>query len=123
MSERRFYFRREQRLLTKKAFSHVFDNCSIRVGRGPILILATTNELDHARLGLVVRKKFIHSAVGRNSFKRIARECFRLQQHELGSMDIVVLNRSGSDTLTNPQLSKQFTKAFHALSKKFSEQV
>lgn len=115
---RHFGFQPSYRLLTKQDFSRVFDHCSLRVGRGPILLLALPNELPHSRLGLVVRKKFIASAVGRNQFKRIARERFRLAQHSLPALDVVVLNRSGSNSLDNDQLQKLFAGALDALAKK-----
>lgn len=116
--ERRLLFRPHHRLLTKTDFSNVFDNCSIRLGRGPVLLLATPNERQHPRLGLVTRKKFIKSAVTRNRFKRIARENFRLAQHSLPPLDIVVLNRSGSDNLSNRDLHRLFAKVFNALAEK-----
>ncbi|MGR9037646.1 MAG: ribonuclease P protein component, partial [Gammaproteobacteria bacterium] len=56
-------------------------------------ILAVRNELDHPRLGLAIAKKNIKKAVRRNLIKRIVREAFRIRQHSLGSMDIVVLAR------------------------------
>ena len=114
----RFFFQPKHRLLTKQDFSQVFDHCSVRIGRGPILLLALPNKLNHPRIGLVCRKKFIKSAVGRNRFKRVARECFRLSQHGLPPLDIVVLNRSGSDTINNDQLQKLFVDAFDGLAKK-----
>ena len=114
----RHFFQPKHRLLTKQEFSRVFDHCSLRVGKGPVLLLALPNELNHPRLGLVVRKKFIKSAAGRNQFKRVARERFRLSQHSLPALDIVVLNRSGSDTVNNDQLHKLFATAFETLTKK-----
>ena len=117
----RFEFQPCHRLLTKQDFSRVFDVCSLRVGRGSILLLALPNKLPHPRLGLVVRKKFIASAAGRNQFKRIARERFRLSQHGLPALDIVVLNRSGSDSLNKDQLHNLFANALDALAKKANE--
>jgi len=114
----RFFFQPRHRLLTKRDFGQVFGHCSVRVGRGSILLLALPNELNHPRIGLVCRKKFIKSAAGRNQFKRIARERFRLSQHDLPPFDIVILNRSGSDALNNDQLQKLFATAFDGLAKK-----
>lgn len=45
---------------------------------------------DDARLGLVVGKKFIKTAVRRNLFKRLARERFRLQHDRLLGYDVVL---------------------------------
>jgi len=80
-------------------------------------MLALPNQLKHPRLGLVVRKKFIKKAVDRNQFKRIVRETFRLHQHDLPDIDIVVMNRAGSDRLPAPQLNQLVVKTFYALAK------
>lgn len=118
--EGRLLFRPHHRLLTKSDFSNVFDNCQTRLGRGPVLLLAVPNKMQHPRMGLVTRKKFIKSAVARNRFKRIARERFRISQHNLPSLDIVIMNRSGSDSLTNSELHRLFAKVFNALAQKAS---
>lgn len=46
-----------------------------------------------ARLGVVVSKRVIPHAVARNYCKRLAREVFRAEQHELTGMDLVVRPR------------------------------
>jgi ribonuclease P protein component len=43
-----------------------------------------------ARLGLVIGKKFLRHAVGRNCVKRIAREAFRLARAQLPARDLVL---------------------------------
>ena len=54
-------------------------------------MLARNNSLDYARLGLVTSKKKAKRAVDRNLVKRLARETFRLHQHQLGGLDVLVL--------------------------------
>jgi ribonuclease P protein component len=53
-------------------------------------VYARPNDLGHSRVGLVVGKKIAKRAVRRNYIKRSVREWFRLNQHQLGSMDYVV---------------------------------
>ncbi len=48
------------------------------------------NNLNRPRLGLVVGKKTAKLAVQRNYMKRVLREFFRLNQHQLPSLDLVV---------------------------------
>ena len=48
------------------------------------------NELDTARLGVVVAKKLAKRANVRNLVKRIARETFRRHREALPAMDLVV---------------------------------
>lgn len=51
--------------------------------------MVAPNGLDYARLGLIVPKRVIADAVGRNRIKRLLREGFRLRQQEFPGLDIV----------------------------------
>ena len=46
-----------------------------------------------ARLGIVVGKRVARRAVDRSLLKRLVRETFRRQQHELGGFDLLVRPR------------------------------
>jgi ribonuclease P protein component len=59
------------------------------------LVLARPNGLPHARLGLAVSKKNSRRAVDRNRIKRVIRESFRIHQHRLSGLDLVVVTRRG----------------------------
>jgi ribonuclease P protein component len=48
------------------------------------------NGLSIPRLGLVVSKRVLSRSVDRNRTRRVIREAFRLSQHELGDLDVVV---------------------------------
>jgi len=56
-------------------------------------VLATPSNLTHPRLGLAIAKKSVKRAVDRNRIKRSARESFRLLQHDISSLDFVVMAR------------------------------
>jgi len=62
-----------------------------RIGRSDWLMLtaprATTQ--PHARLGLVIAKRYAKQAVTRNAIKRVLRDAFRHQQAELPPRDYV----------------------------------
>ena len=70
------------------------------------MVLARANEGPEARLGLAVAKKHIKRASDRNTVKRIVRESFRMHQHEIGNIDVVVLVKRGID-VGNKRLLKQ----------------
>ena len=51
--------------------------------------MAKPNQLEHARLGVVVGKKVARRAVARNYMKRVMRETFRRHQPEIANLDII----------------------------------
>ncbi len=87
-----FSFPPQCRLKKPAEYKKVFAK-PIKSSDAYFTLLAIRNELNHPRLGLAIAKKNIKKAVNRNSIKRIVRENFRLQQHGLGNIDIVVLAR------------------------------
>lgn len=109
-------FRRSSRLLTAGSYQAVFDCAEKKVSDSSFLILARSNHLSSARLGLVVAKKNIKLAVQRNRIKRMVRETFR-SQDELPCLDSIVLVRRGADKLNNPELQRRLNKLWHRLQK------
>ncbi|AZQ12713.1 Ribonuclease P protein component [Shewanella khirikhana] len=71
-------------------------------------------------MGLTVPKKQVKRAHDRNRVKRVIRESFRLQQHEIPSLDIVVLVRKGVMDLDNAALHKLVDKLWRKLSRRFN---
>jgi ribonuclease P protein component len=82
-------FRGGYRLRKTDEFSSVFAFRKTLRGRH-LDMLHRPNVLDTARLGVVVAKKNVRSAVNRNLIKRIVRESFRLTRSKLPKRDIVV---------------------------------
>jgi ribonuclease P protein component len=64
------------------------------VTRKQLLALYRPNQLQHARLGMVIAKHHIKRAVDRNQLKRVIRASFRQWQDSLKGLDIIVLVRS-----------------------------
>lgn len=82
-------FRDEHRLRKTDEFSSVF--AFRRVFRGKFFeLMHRPNSANTARIGVVIAKKFIRSAVNRNLVRRIVRESFRLSRSKLPHRDIVV---------------------------------
>lgn len=97
-------FGREKRILKPYEFKQVFDNTELRSSTVQLLVLASTNQLENARIGFVFSKKNIKRAVDRNRVKRIIRESFRHQQIKLPALDFVILGRKGLSELDNTEI-------------------
>ncbi|GHB71620.1 ribonuclease P protein component [Psychrosphaera saromensis] len=102
-------FPRELRLVTPSQFSRVFDH-PVKAVSDHITILAKFNDLENPRIGLTIAKKKEKTAVGRNRIKRIIRDSFRLNQHNLPNIDIVVIARNQIGEADNKHLHKQLNK-------------
>ncbi|NMO73935.1 ribonuclease P protein component [Vibrio breoganii] len=112
----KYAFNRELRLLTPEHYQNVFEKAH-RAGSPHFTIIARKNSLIHPRLGLAVPKKQIKTAPGRNRFKRIARESFRLNQHKLANKDFVVIAKKSAQDLSNDDMFKLFDKLWQRLSR------
>lgn len=110
-------FPKTARLLKPRDYSEVFNNVQLRVPHKHFLILAAPNTLGHARIGMVFSKKNLKLAVQRNRIKRMVRETFRLQ-HELPSLDIIILGRQGLASVENPELQSILNDLWQRLKRK-----
>ncbi|MDP2560507.1 ribonuclease P protein component [Psychrobium sp. 1_MG-2023] len=116
-----YSYSRELRLLTPANFQKVFKN-PLRAGSPQLTILACPNDLDHPRLGLVIPKKQLKLAVDRNQVKRVIRDNFRLKQHNLQSLDYVIIAKGGIGKLTNDELNKLTNKLWKKIARRYKEQ-
>ena len=91
------------RLLDAAAYSAVFDQTHFKVSCRYFLILARLSRDTNTKLGLIVAKKHIPSAVNRNRVKRIIRTSFRTLDPFPHHLDLVVLARTGADEIHNRQ--------------------
>jgi len=89
-----FFFPRLRRLSKPDEYRQVFND-GLRFADNRFLVLAKPNSLAFARLGLAVSKKNSRRAVDRNRIKRVIRESFRIHQHRLSGLDLVVVTRQG----------------------------
>ena len=99
-----YSFSKNRRLLKASEYQEVFDRNKLRVAHPKLLLLAKQSDCDQSRLGLVVGKKNIPTAVGRNRVKRLVRETFRQVQFPT-ALDIIFLARKDADKLSKTELN------------------
>lgn len=85
----RLTFPAHKRLRRKSEFDAAYAR-GWRFGNGFFAVTASSNDKQGARLGMAVAVRMAGSAVERNRIRRIVRESFRLHQHVLPSVDLVV---------------------------------
>lgn len=91
-------FSRANRLLTARDYSRVFSSRNIKRGQFFSLhwCFRHANEqniqLSGKRLGIIIPKKLLKTAVHRNSVKRLCREAFRVKTHQYNneSCDLII---------------------------------
>ena len=110
-----FRFTREKRLLNAADFQRVFDNSKLKVSTRELLILGAANDLGHSRIGFIIAKKNIRTAVHRNRIKRIIRNFFRVHCIEFDSADLIIMARRGLDQRSNSEINRAFSDLWYKL--------
>lgn len=82
-------FTKKTKLIKTDEFSSVF-NFRKRISAKFLAVHYQPNALEYPRLGLVVGKKIAKLAVHRNYMRRVLRELFRMQQHAINHVDLVI---------------------------------
>lgn len=99
-----YSFSKNRRLLKASDYQEVFDRNKLKVAHPKLLLLAKQSDHVMSRLGVVVGKKNIPTAVGRNRVKRLVRETFRQTEFPI-ALDIIFLARKDADKLSRTELS------------------
>jgi ribonuclease P protein component len=89
-----------------------------RLGDGFFGVTAFWNDKGGPRLGLAVAIRIAGNGVERNRLRRIIRESFRLHQHELPAVDLIVSARSRAKDAASSELRSSLV----ALWKKVTQQ-
>jgi len=79
------------------------------------MILARPNTLPHPRIGQILAKKNLRRAVDRNRIRRLTRESFRLNKHQMPAMDLVLLTQKGLSDLSSEEYAHQLDLAWKRL--------
>jgi ribonuclease P protein component len=80
--------------LNKAGDFATLNRSTYRITSQGLLVRATANHLDYARLGIAVAKRVVKQANERNRMKRVIRESFRHIQSDLAGLDILVVARA-----------------------------
>ena len=85
----KFRLPKQAKLVKTDDFSSVF-NLRKRIANKHLVMRYRPNDNNSPRLGLIVAKKTAKLAVKRNYMRRVVRELFRLNQHQLPAVDLVI---------------------------------
>jgi ribonuclease P protein component len=107
-----------QRRLRRKSDFEAAHARGRRFGNGFFAVTARPNDIGGPRLGLAVSVKNAGNSVERNRLRRTIRESFRLHQHDLPAVDIVVSARGRAREAPGAELRTSLV----ALWKKVTEQ-
>jgi ribonuclease P protein component len=93
---RRYTLTKRQKLRRPAEFRKVYES-GAKAGDDHLLVFAMRNDLGVTRIGLSVSRKH-GSAVARNRIKRLLREAFRLDQHDLPvGLDLILIPRPDTE--------------------------
>ena len=122
MQALKFTFPRQRRLIKTDDFSSVF-NFRKRISGHYLAIHYQYNQQLHARLGLIVGKKIARLSVDRNYMKRVIKEFFRLNQHQLPNLDLVIRAQRRFTTSDYKILVLELNELFASLSRRLNYQI
>ena len=100
-------FSKKAKLLKTDEFSSVF-NFRKRISAHYLAMHYQPNSHERARLGLVVGKKTAKLAVNRNYMRRVLREFFRTQQHQISHVDLIIRVQKKFDRVNFSQIKLEF---------------
>ena len=95
-SSLKFCFTKRNRLTSKRDFDKVFGNFTWDLKRSSVRAIVVRNVYDFPRLGIVIPRGALQTAVRRNAVKRNVRESFRMVSNLLPNVDVVVVVRIGT---------------------------
>lgn len=116
LNQTSYQFHVQLKLRTALDYQKTFKG-PIKLVVGNLKLFAAPNALGYPRLGTAISRKKAKNAVSRNRVKRIIRETFRLHQHELPSVDIVLIILRKVDNIDKKKLQAWLSTLLKQLSK------
>lgn len=106
---------RVSRLKGRLSFIKVYRGAKKPVRLGCFVFYVCKNGLNYSRLGVNVSKRYVPLAVQRNYIKRIHRECFKVFQASVKGVDVIVVLRADTSSLTRNQLYQNMVNQWEQL--------
>ncbi len=111
---------KQAKMIKTDDFSSVF-NFRKRYSLQYLAMHYQPNTLQHPRLGLVVGKKTAKLAVSRNYMRRVLREFFRLNQHEICHVDLIIRVQKKFDKVDFIQIKQEFDTLITKLNQRINQ--
>ena len=108
---------KQAKMIKTDDFSSVF-NFRKRISMQHLAIHYQPNTEQRARLGLVVGKKTAKLAVSRNYMRRVLRELFRLDQHEICHVDLIIRVQKKFSKVDFIQIKQEFNTLIEKLNQR-----
>ena len=108
---------KQAKMIKTDDFSSVF-NFRKRFSLKYLVMHYQPNNLQRARLGLVVGKKTAKLAVSRNYMRRVLREFFRLNQHDICHVDLIIRVQKKFDKIDFIQIKQEFDSLINKLNQR-----
>ena len=117
-----FRLTKQAKLVKTDDFSSVF-NLRKRIANKHLVMRYRPNALNRPRLGLIVAKKTAKLAVQRNYMRRVLRELFRLNQHHLPAVDVVIQVQKTFEKPDFMQIKQEFEYLMHKLATSINQET
>ena len=114
MCKHKFAFLSKQRIHNKAEFALIFKQGKCFT-EGCFVLHALNKKTHTPRLGIVLSKRYVSLAVKRNYIRRMIRERFRLMQHQLNGLDVVISLRSSIGKIIKKEQALCIEKLFSQL--------
>jgi ribonuclease P protein component len=113
---------KQAKMIKTDDFSSVF-NFRKRISSQYLAMHYQPNALQRPRLGLVVGKKTAKLAVNRNYMRRVLREFFRLQQHEICHVDLIVRVQKMFSKVDFIQIKQEFNTLIEKINQRVNSNI
>lgn len=111
----KLYLKTYQRLINSVEYKHTLNKTHYKFCNKKIICFVHKN--SYLKLGLIISKANIKNAFERNKIKRVIRNSFRLKQHNVYNIHIIILANIGLEQLNNKSLCNEFNNLYLLIDK------